>query len=199
MTLVLWCYDHNIIASLFPVLLCCCINAGFRLGSCRSLFSLNSILAENVFSRNEYTSPWRKVVFLHEYCTLHLGLFSVCSGPFSVCVGLFSVCVGLFSVYVGLFLYVYVSFLYVYSRLQIAWHRTLRWFLKRFNLVPGVPGFSCDLSLVPCYNLVLIVNPMGRTLVRWKRFRNNLKILCHPICNRLSFSFSYEKVSFLCV
>jgi len=35
------------------------------------------------------------------------------------------------------------------------------------------------------YYLVLIVNPMGRILVRWKKFRNNLEILCHPICNRL--------------
>ena len=33
------------------------------------------------------------------------------------------------------------------------------------------------------YYLVLIVNPMGRILVRWKGFRINLEILCHPICN----------------
>jgi len=35
------------------------------------------------------------------------------------------------------------------------------------------------------YYLVRIVNPMGRILVRWKRFKNNLEIQCHPICNRL--------------
>jgi len=35
------------------------------------------------------------------------------------------------------------------------------------------------------YSLVLIVNPMGRILVRWKSFRNNLEMLCHPICNGL--------------
>jgi len=35
------------------------------------------------------------------------------------------------------------------------------------------------------YYLVLIVNPMGRILVRWKSFRNNLEMLCHPICNGL--------------
>jgi len=35
--------------------------------------------------------------------------------------------------------------------------------------------------------LVLIVNPVGRILVRWKSFRNNLEILCHPICNRLYY------------
>jgi len=33
------------------------------------------------------------------------------------------------------------------------------------------------------YYLVLIVNPMGRILVRSKSFRNNLEMLCHPICN----------------
>jgi len=35
------------------------------------------------------------------------------------------------------------------------------------------------------YYLVLIVNPMGRILVRWKHFWNNLEMLCHPICNWL--------------
>jgi len=35
------------------------------------------------------------------------------------------------------------------------------------------------------YYLVLIVNPMGRILVCWKRFRNNLEMLCHPISNWL--------------
>jgi len=35
------------------------------------------------------------------------------------------------------------------------------------------------------YYLVLIANPMGRILVRRKSFRNNLEILCHPICNWL--------------
>ena len=35
------------------------------------------------------------------------------------------------------------------------------------------------------YYLVLIVNPMGRILVRRKRFSNNLEMLCHPICNWL--------------
>ena len=53
---------------------------------------------------------------------------------------------------------------------------------KTFDLLPGVPGFSWDSS---CILLVLIVNSMGRILVRWKSFRNNLEILCHPICNWL--------------
>ena len=35
------------------------------------------------------------------------------------------------------------------------------------------------------YFLVLIVNPMGRILVRWKSLRNNLEMLCHTICNWL--------------
>jgi len=30
----------------------------------------------------------------------------------------------------------------MYSQLRIAWHRILRLFLKTFDLVPGVPGFS---------------------------------------------------------
>jgi len=35
------------------------------------------------------------------------------------------------------------------------------------------------------YYVVLIANPMGRNLVRWKSFRNNLEILCHPVCKGL--------------
>jgi len=35
------------------------------------------------------------------------------------------------------------------------------------------------------YHLVLIVNPMARILVRWKSFRNDLEIVCQPICNRV--------------
>jgi len=35
------------------------------------------------------------------------------------------------------------------------------------------------------YYLVLLVNPMGRILVRRKWLTNNLEIVCHPICNRM--------------
>ena len=35
------------------------------------------------------------------------------------------------------------------------------------------------------YYFVLILNPMGRILVCWTSFRNNVEILCHPICNQL--------------
>ena len=38
-----------------------------------------------------------------------------------------------------------------YSQLQIGWHSILRLFLKTFNLVPDVPGFSWDLSFVVWY------------------------------------------------
>jgi len=31
-----------------------------------------------------------------------------------------------------------------YSQLQIGWHSILRFFLKTFDLVPGVLGFSWD-------------------------------------------------------
>jgi len=39
----------------------------------------------------------------------------------------------------------------MYSQLQIGWHRFLRLFLKTFNLVPGVPGFSWDSSFINWY------------------------------------------------
>jgi len=38
--------------------------------------------------------------------------------------------------------------LLLYSHLQIGWHSILTLFLKTFNLVPGAPGFSWDLSLL---------------------------------------------------
>jgi len=66
---------------------------------------------------------------------------------------------------------------YTYRQLRIGWHRILRLILETFNLVPGAPWFIT-------YYLVLIVNPMGRILVRWNSSGNNLEIQCHPICNR---------------
>ena len=39
------------------------------------------------------------------------------------------------------------------------------------------------------YYLVLIITPMGRILIRWKSFRDNLEILRHPICNRLYMEY----------
>jgi len=49
--------------------------------------------------------------------------------------------------------------------------------------------------------LVWFVNPMGRILVRWQRFRNNLKIMCLPICNRLYFHArpAYISMYILCI
>jgi len=83
--------------------------------------------------------------------------------------------------------------MYSCSQLQIGWHSILRLFLKTFDWVPGVPGFSRDSSahgihllmrFIICY-LLLIVNRMVRILVRWNFFWNNLEIQCHPISNRL--------------
>jgi len=51
--------------------------------------------------------------------------------------------------------------------------KILRLFLKTFNLVPGEPAISWDLSSLPFGYLVLIVNPIGRILVRWKRSSKN--------------------------
>jgi len=41
------------------------------------------------------------------------------------------------------------------------------------------------------YYLVLIVNPMGRILVRWKSFTKNLEIPCHPSC---TWRYDYDDV-----
>jgi len=63
--------------------------------------------------------------------------------------------------------------------------RILRLFLKTFISVKGVIGFSWDLWLLLSYYPVPIVaiNPIGRILVRWQSFTNNLQILVlhHPI------------------
>ena len=45
-----------------------------------------------------------------------------------------------------------------YIRLQIGWQRILRLFFSNFQFVQVVPGFSWDLSSVPCYYVVLIVS-----------------------------------------
>ena len=73
---------------------------------------------------------------------------------------------------------------YLYESRTITWVRGLHigWqnleiLAKKFQSVPGEPEFSFIISAI----LLLIVNPTGRIMVRWKRFRNNLKIFGHPI------------------
>jgi len=56
----------------------------------------------------------------------------------------------------------------------------MRLLLKTFNLVPGEPAFSWDLSSEMYLQLVRNVNPMGIILVRWNSFRNSLKIFWPP-------------------
>jgi len=57
---------------------------------------------------------------------------------------------------------------------------------KNFHLVPGVPTFLMGFIISTMYCVVLIVTPIGRMLVRWKGFGNNLEVVCHPIYNWLS-------------
>ena len=59
---------------------------------------------------------------------------------------------------------------------------------SQFSTKPILMGFII-------YYLVLIVNPMGRIQVRWKRFRINLEMLCHPICNWLYTCYGVATVS----
>jgi len=48
--------------------------------------------------------------------------------------------------------YLFEAFLvWLYSQLQIGWHIIWRLFLKTFNLVPGVAGFSWDLLFITWY------------------------------------------------
>ena len=54
---------------------------------------------------------------------------------------------GCFGVVAAVRVYIYC----IYSQLQIRWHSILRLFLKTFNLVPGVPGFSWDSSFITWY------------------------------------------------
>ena len=60
---------------------------------------------------------------------------------------------------------------------------------QHLEIIPKIFQFSTRRTRILMgfivYYLVLIVNPMGRILVRWKSFRNNLEMLCHPICNWL--------------
>jgi len=78
---------------------------------------------------------------------------------------------------------------------QYAWHvsriqpiadtvaQNLEMISKNFQLVPGVPEFSWNLSLVSSitwYESKIRGQNSGSLIF----FRNNLEILCHPICNR---------------
>ena len=58
-----------------------------------------------------------------------------------------------------------------------------------------VIGFTISNS----HYVVLIVNPMGRNMVRRFLFRNNLEILCHPICNWLQVIYIYIYTRLVCI
>ena len=77
------------------------------------------------------------------------------------------------------------TFAYVYIHIQPIADRVA----QHLEIISNNPQFSTRRSrmlmgFIISY-LVLIVNPMGRILLRRKSFTNNLEILCHPICNWL--------------
>ena len=69
-----------------------------------------------------------------------------------------------------------------HSRLQIGW-QILEIASGNFQLSTRQTRILMGFLMSTIYDLVLIVNPMGRILVRWKDFRQYLEILCHR--NRL--------------
>ena len=69
-----------------------------------------------------------------------------------------------------------------YSQLHVGWHSILNLYFKNFEFSTRRTRI---LMVLVMFYLVLNVNPMGRILVRWKSFKNNLEMLCHPICNWL--------------
>jgi len=57
----------------------------------------------------------------------------------------------------------------------------------------------CDSSLIPFYYPVLIVDPMGRILLRRQSFRNNLEILWHRNCICLYHDLSLVFCTAYCI
>ena len=74
---------------------------------------------------------------------------------------------------------------YAHTRMQIGCHRISRLFPKLLQLIRILP-MGCTISTTQY--MVLMTNPMrnvGTPGTKLKVFGNNLKIVCHPICNRL--------------
>jgi len=59
--------------------------------------------------------------------------------------------ISIFFPHVIIYVICIVRILFIYSQLQIEWHTILRLFLKTFDLVPDVPGFSLDWSSITLY------------------------------------------------
>jgi len=57
------------------------------------------------------------------------------------------------------------------------------WFVGKVSEI--ISRYCATLSAIGCTYCKLHICTMDRILVRWKSFRNNLEILCHPICNWL--------------
>jgi len=65
------------------------------------------------------------------------------------------------------------DFTLTYSHWQLQWHRILREFSK---LSSWYQAILLGFIIIVIYYVLLIVNPMGRILVRWKCCRDNLMI-----------------------
>ena len=85
-------------------------------------------------------------------------------------------------IYIYIYIYVYIC-IYIYIQPiadRVAQH--LEIISKNFQFSTRRTRILMGFII---HYLILIVNPMGRILVRWKSFRNTLEMLCHPICNLL--------------
>ena len=71
-----------------------------------------------------------------------------------------------------------------YTRLQIGWHRIARLFLEKFNKPQLCPRFIVSIISQTVPKSI----PWGSWHTWYSIFRDNLKILCHPIGNRLYWS-----------
>jgi len=73
---------------------------------------------------------------------------------------------------------------------------------QHLEILPKHSQLSTRRTRIPIrfiiYYLVLIANPMGRILVRWKRFRNHLEMLCHTTCNAVCQTRPASRVSRTC-
>jgi len=88
-----------------------------------------------------------------------------------------------------------IEFVRLYSRELVSTRASIS--EQRSIMRERQSSFDCN-TLQYTATRTLQHNPMGKILFRWKDFRNNLKILCHPICNRLYYgNFLYSLQEFL--
>jgi len=95
----------------------------------------------------------KSVTYIYIYIYIHM----------NICIYIYIyMCIIHIHVYICTYVCIYICIQPIADRMA----KNLEMISSTFSLLPGKPGFSWDISLLQLYYMVLLINSMGRILVR---------------------------------